>query len=70
MNKDVWVCKTCLFWKRYKEPRKNDVRYGQCRRYPPALLDEEPRRKFRHAYHPDTHEEHWCGEWQKDENAN
>ncbi len=47
------TCKTCLYWCEYEE----DTDFGQCRRYPPALYDDEALQDF-----PETVDDKWCGE--------
>lgn len=49
-------CGTCRYWNREFKAK------GRCRRYPPLVLI-APGGSV--CGHPDTNEEHWCGEYQR-----
>jgi hypothetical protein len=63
-------CETCLFWvlTSHAITDDGDVKEGDCRRYPPTVLDVDFDPEF-NAYHfqfnPSTSADFWCGEYRK-----
>lgn len=47
------VCFTCKYWRQGRPAGQQ----GQCRRFPPTVIDITDRRW------PITHPSDWCGEW-------
>lgn len=70
------TCKTCRFWSRDTERDQDEFcGVGDCRRYPPVLLqspellanepdDDCDDHRLRPALFPETYDWDWCGEHQ------
>lgn len=52
-------CQYCTFWKRNAE----DSEWGECRRYPPQVLDYDEEEVLVMSTHPVLQEKSWCGEF-------
>jgi hypothetical protein len=56
-------CVNCRFWRR--EHADRGPTWGQCRRMPPVLPDDDDDEKLvRVGIWPHTAADDWCGEWQ------
>lgn len=58
-------CFTCVFWRELPPGRRQFSRGkdGECRRYPPTVIDLQNMGDVPISTTPLTAADHWCGEW-------
>lgn len=61
------VCETCLYW-RYQRATTANIKYGDCRRYPPIPLVDSNDSDFERF--PETPPGEWCGEYHSNQSDN
>jgi hypothetical protein len=63
MSDKIDQCGNCRFWAR-RTDHTRDVGGGYCLRFPPVFLN-EPSGGFLNDGWPMTHQQSWCGEYQR-----
>jgi len=56
-----YVCENCLHWS--FEAKFGDNKFGDCHRFPPAVLQDLEHVDYAVTAFPQTGMNQWCGEW-------
>lgn len=62
-EQDPAACIQCFFY------REHSAGYGECHRYPPVFVGNDPGNERHRWRHPIVAQHHWCGEFRQRRSA-